>query len=80
MKIVRGIYHKPNEELERVVYDHTTQGVLNRIKMNCGIEDYTRNWKQAVDLQLDLLEFEPNGRGILKALKQGLTDGEDYAQ
>lgn len=80
MKIVRGIYRKPNEELERVVYSHTTNGVLNQIKMKCGIEYGQRNWKKDVNLQLDLLQFEANAKGIIKALKQGLTDGLDYAE
>jgi len=80
MKIVRGIYRKPNEQLERVTYSHTTAGVLNQIKIKCGIEYGQRNWKKDVDLRLDLLQFEPNARGILKALKQGLTDGLDYGE
>ena len=80
MKIVRGIYRKPNEELERVVYAHTTNRVLNQIKMKCGIESRQRHWKRDVNLKLDLLHFEANYKGIIKALKQGLTDGLDYAE
>jgi hypothetical protein len=80
VKIVRGIYRKPNEELERIVYAHTTNRVLNQIKMKCGIESHQRHWKRDVNLRLDLLHFEANYKGIIKALKQGLTDGLDYAE
>lgn len=80
MKIVRGIYHKPNEELERVVYAATRNSVLEQIKLKCGVVGQPHGWKEKVGLELDLLHFEANYKGIINALKQGLRDGVDYAE
>lgn len=78
MKIVRGIYHKPDEELERVVYAHTSKSVFDQIKLKCGVRG--KDWKQRVGLKLDLFTFDANGKGIIQALNQGLRDGADYGE
>ena len=80
MKIVRGIYHKPDEELERVVYAPTTNSVLEQIKLKCDFIGKSHHWKERVDLKLDLLTFDANAKGIIQALNQGLRDGADYGE
>ena len=78
MKVVRGIYHKPNEELERVVYAPTSTSALQQIKLKCGVRG--KDWKERVGVKLDLLEFTPNVSGLIGALTQGLRDGADYGE
>jgi len=80
VKIVRGIYHKPDEELERVVYAHTRNSVFEQIKLKCGVVGQPHGWKERVGLKLDLFMFDANGRGIIQALNQGLRDGADYGE
>ncbi len=78
MKIVRGIYHKPDEELERVVYATTSNAVFNQIQLKCGVRG--KDWKETVGLKLELFTFDPNAKGIIQALNQGLRDGADYGE
>lgn len=78
MKIVRGIYHKPDEELERVVYATTSNAVFNQIKLKCGVRG--KDWKERVGLKLELFTFDSNAKGIIQALNQGLRDGADYGE
>lgn len=80
MKIVRGIYHKPDEEFERVVYAHTVNSVLEQIKLKCGLIGNPYRFKEKVGLKLDLFMFDANAKGIIQALNQGLRDGADYGE
>lgn len=80
MRIVRGIYHKPDEELERAVYAPTANSVKEQIKLKCGFIGAPHRWTEKVGLRLDLLNFEANARGLVQALNQGLKDGADYGE
>jgi hypothetical protein len=78
VKIVRGVYHKPAEELERVVYAPTRKTCLEQIKLKCGLR--SKDWQERAGVKLDLLEFKPNVSGLIGALNQGLKDGADYGE
>lgn len=78
MKIVRGIYHKPDQELERVVYARTKRSALEEIKRKCRIRG--KDWQERAGVKLDLFEFQPNVSGLIGALNQGLKDGADYGE
>ncbi|NDB03463.1 MAG: hypothetical protein EBY38_07370 [Flavobacteriaceae bacterium] len=80
MRIVRATYQKKGEELQRVVYGTTRNQVLQKVKQRLEIDEYGFRWRKNVKLELDLLHFEPNGRGIIKALEKGFRDSMDYAE
>ena len=80
MRIVRATYQKKGEELQRVVYGTTRNQVLQKVKQRLEIDEYGFRWRKNVNLELDLLHFEPNGRGIIKALEKGFRDSMDYAE
>lgn len=80
MRIVRGIYHKPDEELERVVYAPTRNSVLEQIKLKCGVVGQPHGWKEKVGLELELFSFDSGVKGLIEALNQGLRDGADYGE
>lgn len=80
MRIVRAKYQKKGEELQRVVYGTTRNQVLEKVKKRLEIDEYGFRWRKNINLELDLLHFEPNGRGILKALEKGFRDSMDYAE
>tara|TARA_B100001939_G_C16926783_1_gene612032 strand:+ start:608 stop:844 length:237 start_codon:yes stop_codon:yes gene_type:complete len=78
MRVVRGIYHRPGEQLERAVYARTAHTVQQQIKLKCGLR--CQEWKDIVDYKADVLEFDISAKGIIDALNHGLSDGADYAQ
>jgi len=80
MRIVRATYQKKGEELQRVVYGTTRNQVLEKVKKRLEIDEYGFRWRKNINLELDLLHFEPNGRGIIKALEKGFRDSMDYAE
>jgi len=78
MKIVRATYRKEGEQLERIVYGQSLSSVEAKIRQLCDCRD--KFWRKRVRLSTELMEFEPNGRGIVKALQQGFKDSLDYGE